>query len=552
MKVLYFVFAATLMAQQKPVRTIVLPQRIGIMTEAQITLDDVVRAVLANNRDIESSKIDRLEAAIRLVGARGVYDPKFSVEPLYSHIESPVSSSLGGGIVPGFLQQTTLQAIPQLTGLIPTGGSYTVSYSTARTSTDNTFATLNPQFPTTLTFSAVQPLFRNFRIDDNRRQIIIAKKNKSISDEQFRQKVIETTTTAVEAYWDLVYAVRNLQIQVEAVDLARKQVESNQRQADQGILAPIDIVEAETQLDTFEQSLYSAQQALTHAENVLKALMLQDRTMPLWRAALVPVTPLVLDLPVAEYQESVNEALMARPEVSQTKLSAEVNETNTKYYRNQTRPQVDLVGSYSLAGLAGSTVSAVPNPFTASTLALTQRVNDLSIAQGLQPLPIASPTASAAPGFLVGGYGTSLSNLFNWNYPGVQASVRISIPLRNRVADANLAVSEAEGRRIENQSKQLEMRIEGDVRDTLQAMESSKARLNAAVLARQSSEEQYASEQRKFQEGTSTVFLVLQRQTTMITARGAEVRAQTDVSKAVADFERATARTLTVRNIQIP
>jgi HAE1 family hydrophobic/amphiphilic exporter-1 len=552
MKFLFLIFAATLAAQQKPVRTIVLPQRIGILTEAQITLDDVVKSVLANNRDIESSKIDRLEAAIRLVGANGVYDPKFSVEPAYSHIDSAVSSSLGGGSVPGKLQQTTLQAIPQVTGLLHSGGSYTVSYSTARNSTDNTFATLNPQFPTTLTFSAVQPLFRNFHIDDNRRQIIVAKKNKSITDEQFRQRVIETTTTAVEAYWDLVYAVRNLQIQVEAVDLARKQVESNQRQADQGILAPIDVVEAETQLDTFEQSLYSAQQALTRAENVVKALMLTDRTSPLWRAALIPVTSPVLDPPAADYEPSVQEALMARPEISQTKLSAEVNQTNTQYYKDQTKPQVDLVGSYSLAGLAGTSVSSGPNPFTASTLLLTQRVNDLSALQGLQPLPVIPTTAAGAPPFLVGGYGTSLGNLFGWNYPGIQASVRISIPIRNRQADANLAVSEAEGRRIENQYKQLEMRIEGDVRDTLQALESTKARLNAAVLARQSSEEQYQSEQRKFQEGTSTVFLVLQRQTAMITARDAEVRAQTDVSKAIADFERATARTLTVRNIQIP
>ncbi len=553
MKFLFFVFAATLVAQQKPVRAIVLPQRIGIMTEAQITLDDVVRSVLTNNHDIEASRIDRAEAVIRLTGARGVYDPKLVVEPLFNHTDSAVSSSLGGGAVPGKLQQTNVQATPQVTGLIPySGGSYTVGYFSARNSTDNTFATLNPQFPTTLTFSAVQPLWKGLRDDDNRRQIVIAKKNRSITDEQFRQKVIETTTTAINAYWDLVYAVRNLQIQVEAVDLARKQVESNQRQADEGILAPIDVVQAENQLDTFEQNIYTAQQSLTQAENVLKNLMLADRTSALWRAALVPGTPLTLDPPAAEYESSVDEALKGRPELSQTKLSADVNRANTKYFHDQKKPQADLVVSYSLAGLAGTTIAAAPNPFTASTVALSQRVNDLSLLEGLQPLPIVNATAAAAPPFLVGGYGTSLSNLAGLNYPGVQASVRISIPLRNRTADANLAVSEAEGKRIENQYKQQEMRIEGDVRDTLQAMQSSKARLNAAMLARQSAEAQYQSEVRQFQEGTSTVFLVLQRQTTMITARNGELRAQTDVSKAIADFERATARTLTARNIQIP
>jgi HAE1 family hydrophobic/amphiphilic exporter-1 len=109
----------------------------------------------------------------------------------------------------------------------------------------------------------------------------------------------------------------------------------------------------------------------------------------------------------------------------------------------------------------------------------------------------------------------------------------------------------AEERRIENQRQQLEIGVETDVRNTMQAIDSTKARMDAAVLARQSSEAQYQSELRQFQEGTSTVFLVLQRQTTMITARNTELRAQTDMSKAIADFERATTRTIAVRKIAL-
>ena len=541
-----------LAAIRRPVRVILLPRRIGIMTEAQITLDDVVSSVLANNRDIESSRIDRLEATLRFTGAKGAYDPRFTMEPAFLHSESPVSSSLGGGSIPGKLRQTNVSATPAITGnILDSGGTYSVSYSSARNSTDNTFATLNPQFPTTLTFSAVQPLFRGLRYDDNRRQIKIAKKNLSITDEQFRQKVIQVTTQAVEAYWDLVYAVRNLQIQMEAVDLARKQVESNQRQEAQGILAPIDIVQAENQLDTFEQNIYSAQQSLTQAENVLKGLMLQDRASALWRAALIPVTPLNLDPPGLDYEPAVEEALHSRPELAQVKLSAEVAQTNTRYLHEQTKPQADLVLSYSAAGLSGKALGSAPNPFTASTAALTNQVNLLSQLQGVPPIPPIPAGASGAPAFLVGGYAQSLSNLTAWNYPGANASVRISIPLRNRTAVSNFEVSVAEERRIENQRQQLEIGIEADVRNTMQAIDSTKARLNAAILARQSGEEQYQSELRQFQEGTSTVFLVLQRQTTMITARNTELRAQTDLSKAIADFERATTRTIGVHKIAV-
>jgi HAE1 family hydrophobic/amphiphilic exporter-1 len=533
----------------KPVRVIVLPRRIGILTEAQITLEDVVMSVLANNHDIDSSRIDRMEASIRLSGARGVYEPRFLMEPAFLHSETPVSSSLGGGSTPGKLRQTNISATPQVTGSLPvTGATYTVSYSSARNSTDNLFATLNPQFPTTLTFSAVQPLFRGLKYDDNRRQIQIAKKNQNLTDEQFRQKVIETASQAVAAYWDLVYAVRNLQVQVDSVDLARKQVESNQRQVEQGILAPIDIVEAETQLDTFEQNVYTAQQALTRAENVLKNLMLRERQSALWSAALIPATPLELDPPEVEFQAAVKEALEMRPEVAQSNLSADLNQINTRFFQEQTKPQADLVVSYSSSGLAGKALTG-PSPFSASSLASTALLNQLAILQGLQPLPPAP--ASGSPSFLVGSYAQSLGNLTAWNYPTANASIRINIPLRNRTAEANLAVSEAEARRIATQRAQLEMRIESDVRDTMQAMQSSKVKLGAAVLARQSSEEQYQSELRKFQEGTSTVFLVLQRQTAMIEARNAELRSQTDLSKAIADFERATTRVLAKRSISL-
>ena len=514
-----------LAALRRPVRVIMPRRRIGILSEVELTLDEAVAAVLANNRDIESSRIDRLEAGLRLTGAKGVSDPRFVMEPAYLHSVSPVSSALGGGAISGELRQTNLSATPEITGnILNSGGTYTVSYSSARNATDNTFATLNPQYPTTLTFAAVQPLFKNLRYDNNRLQIKIAKKNLSISDEQFRQKVILVTTQAVEGYWDLVYAVRNLQIQIEAVDLARKQVESNQRQEAQGILAPIDIVQAENQLDTFEQNIYSAQQSLTQAENVLKALMLQDRSSPLWTAALIPATPLNLDPPELNYEPALQEALRSRPELAQVKLSADVAQANTRYLHEQTKPQADLVISYSASGLSGKALPAGPNPLTAGTIALTNQVNLLSQLQGLPPLPPTPASTFGAPSFLVGGYAQSLSNLTAWTYPGFNASVRISVPLRNRTAVSNFEVGRAEERRIENQRQQLEIGIEADIRNTMQTIDSTEARLEAAILARQSSEAQYQSELRQFQEGTSTVFLVLQRQTTMITARNTELR----------------------------
>ena len=152
--------------------------------------------------------------------------------------------------------------------------------------------------------------------------------------------------------------------------------------------------------------------------------------------------------------------------------------------------------------------------------------------------------SSTIPVNLIGGPGQAWSNIGAGTFPTVQVGVLFSFPIRNRTAEANVAIAAAEGKRLRVQRDQAEMLIEADVRNSLQGASSAQARYAASILARQSAEEQYASEQRQFQSGTSTVFLVLQRQTDLIVARTREVRAQADLAVAATNFERATASTL--------
>jgi HAE1 family hydrophobic/amphiphilic exporter-1 len=183
---------------------------------------------------------------------------------------------------------------------------------------------------------------------------------------------------------------------------------------------------------------------------------------------------------------------------------------------------------------------------------LSDRINDLSLLAGLQPLPVTSTgSGGGLPPLLVGSYGQSLSNLFNGNFPTTQVQLRLSLPLRNRTAEANLANSLAETRRIRNQRQQTEQSIEASVRNAMQSVESAKARLASARVARESAEQQYQSEQRQFRAGTSTLFLVQQRQSDMITARSQERRAESDLGKAIATYELSTGTILQINNIQI-
>jgi HAE1 family hydrophobic/amphiphilic exporter-1 len=161
------------------------------------------------------------------------------------------------------------------------------------------------------------------------------------------------------------------------------------------------------------------------------------------------------------------------------------------------------------------------------------------------------PGTVFVPPLLMGSYGQSLSTLAAGTFPTAQVGVKVSLPLRNRTAEAQAAISMAEGRRLRTVQDQLGMAIEADVRNALQAVLATESRLDAAALARRSAEEQYASEQRQFQAGTSTVFLVLQRQTDLIAARSREVRARADAGEAIANLDRATAGTIEARGIKL-
>jgi outer membrane protein TolC len=529
--------------------------RIGVSGETNLALAQVIEMALANNKDIESSRIDKEVARFTLGAARGVYDPKFSVQSPFVRSITPMASVLGGA-ADGKLLQREVSVVPQLNGNVPwTGASYGLSFSSKRTYTNNSFATLNPQYPTSLTFSLTQPLLRGLRFDANRQRIEVARKNVALSDEQFRQRVTEIVTQTAKLYWDLVFAIQNLDVQRVAAETARRQVESNRRMVEQGLMARIDIVEAETQMEQFEQNAYSAQASLTIAENALKTMILPDRESPIWNSRLVPTSEPDADPPQMLLADAVNDALANRPELEALKIATDVNKANVRYYREQTKPQIDLVASYASSGLAGEVAgSSTSNPLTGAFPVMIERLNELSALQNLAPLNLGSTGSSSSsgiPGVFIGGYQHSLSNLSGWDYPTAQVSLQISLPFRNRTAEGNLAIGKAEVRRSEVRRKQAEQQIEADVRNALQSLISYKNGLEAARTARRSAQEQYASEQRKFKAGTSTLFLVLQRQTTLVSAQSSELRAQVELSKATAEFERAIGRTLKAHNITL-
>jgi len=503
-----------------PSRPLPSAERVGVdnANQLSLTLEEAIEMALKNNNDIDASRNSVQIAEFNLRGARGIYDPLIEGESYYDSTSIPTASIIGGA-VNGSVTQKRYFGSAGFSGFSPYfGGSYAARFDSSRTKTSNTNATLNPQFPSLLTFTYTQPLLRNFRFDGSRRLIEIAKKNLALSDSQFRQRAIDVIAAVEQSYWNLAFALRNLQVQIDAVKQARTQLESNQRQVEKGVLPPIDLVAANAQITTFEQNVYTAQEDVTRAENTLKTLMLAERTASEWSRPITPVSPIDLDPPKIGLDIAVAEALKGRPEITQFQASADVNTIDEKYYRDQKKPEINIVGSYTAQGLAGAVTSVG-----------TGRV----------------------PENLIGGYGTSLGNLIQLDYPSYRLGVTISLPWGNRVAEANLGRVLAEKTRIANQRAQAEQIIEAEVRNALQALRSAEARLQSAAATRSSAEQLYQSEQRQFQAGTTTFFLVSQRQTELVAARGRELQAQTDLNRAISEFQRAIGSTLEVNNVTV-
>lgn len=496
-------------------------ERVGVDSSNQLplTLEEAIQMALENNNDIDASRNDVQIAEFNLKAQRGIYDPQIFSEGYFESATTPTSSSIGGGTSNGSVTQRRFFGSGGISGFSPfQGGSYSAQLTSSRLTTSNTFATLNPQYPSALVLSYTQPLLRGRSFDVNRRNIEIAKKNVSLSDVQFRQRAIDVITQVEQAYWDLAFALRNLQVNIDAVKQARLQLESNQRLVEKGVLAPIEIVAANAQVTNLEQNVFIVQESVTRAENTLKTLMFANRTSSDWSRPITPVSEINIETPRVALELATADALKNRPEIAQLDNAAEINKIDQRFYRDQTKPQIDLVGSYTSQGLAGNPTGASNNP--------------------------------VAPN-LVGGYFNSLGNLLTQDYPTYRIGVTIGLPLGNTTAKANLGRTYVEETRLGNQRAQTEQIIESEVRNAVQALRSAEARLNSAISSRQSAELLYESEQRQFRAGTTTLYLVYQRQNELISARGRELQAQTDLNKAISEFRRATGSTLTANNVTV-
>jgi HAE1 family hydrophobic/amphiphilic exporter-1 len=549
--------------QARPLPPLPSLNRLGVGSESvQLSLNDAIKRALENNNDIEVARDDVRFAETQLRSLEGIFDPVFAITPTYDKRISPQQSSLGGGSVTSTTTYSWSPSVVKQFG--KGGGNYFLQFQNSHTNTSNSFSLLNPFYSSNLSLQFTQPLLRDRAIDNNRRQIRIQRKRLDQSDADFRQRTIQIITQVQQAYWELVFALRDQQNQLSNLNLSRESLRNIEAQIAAGAKAPLERAEVQTELANRETALYSAIQAVAIAENNLKVLIFKDPSSPEWSAAVTPTDAPKFDTNPVDLMDALKAAHDNRPELRRLRLQNDINDIDISFFKNQTKPQVDLTGTVALTGLAGQNVGTIVvpgtqvplitgNPATNPNAFLLEEIRNTQIALGLPsttvPL-ITAPTTGPNP-TLIGGYGRDLRNLFSGDTRNITVGVAIAFPFKNKTAEANLAGARIQKEQLQASVRSQEQTIEVDVRNSAQAVESARQRVLSAREARVNAEAQLEGEQRLYQVGRSTTFLLFQRENALANARASELRAETDYNKALADLQRATSTTLRVNNVVV-
>jgi outer membrane protein len=519
------------------------------------TLRDAILAALENNPDIEIERSTVRQAGFDIIAAEGAYDPISTQGTTFTSTSQPNTRPFSGaGSAPALTSKNLNFNFGHQGFIYRTGGDYAVNFNNTRQS--NNFSLFTSQYNPSLSFSVRQPVWRNYKIDRNRHQIQIAKRQLDLSDATFRQRVVELISRVQTAYWNLALAIKDEEIQRDSVKLAETQLHNNQRQVEVGTLAPIDVVQSAAVLESRRQQVLQAMETIAQAENTLKNMTANGTNDELWKSEIIPVESFEaapLNMPL---DDAFKLAMDNRPELKQFNLRKQINETDIHYLRNQTKPQIDLTFGYTTFGVGGAALSN-PNcspvtvngqPVCAGLIVGTDAAGNLIPTIRTSPFIASVPTVSNN---FIGGYGTGLRNLFSNDFRQWSVGVNVTLPWRNRTAKANLGRAMEVGRQLDNQTRRTMQNIEVEVRNAIQAIETAKMRIEAARAATEYARQQLEGEEKKFQAGLQTTFFVLQRQTELSQARGTELRALADYNKAVAELQRVISTTLTSNSIDI-
>lgn len=485
-----------------------------------LSLEDCIARTLKNNLGVAIDVLNPQLADTSLAAAREKFLPTFSLGANHQYTNSPSYSFLeSSGSVVNKTDNYSFRGSESL----PFGGSLSLSATAYKTNSTTLYQSVNPRFGTTLTLNLSQPLLRNFGYDISRYSILVARNNLTVSEYTLKQSIADTIYSVEGAYWNLVYAIDNLRVRQQSVQLAQDLLEKNKRSVEIGTLAPMEILSAQAEVATREADLIQAETQVKSAEDQMKVLI----NLPEEEArAIDSVKP--LDSPPSEERtinldEALATALQMRPDLAATKVGLDIQALTVRYQKNQILPDLNLSASFSSPGLSGTQlIYQDNNPLTGIII---------------QTIP--------------GGISGALKDSAHFKYPNWSLGLTLNIPVANIFSQSAYNQAKISMRQqmlgFENEKQQLYLEIKNAVR----AVESNFKRITAYKVARELAEQKLAAEEEKLSVGQSTNYVVLTYQRDLATARISELNAIVTYSVSLAALDHSLGTSLRTRNVQL-
>ena len=481
-------------------------------TQLDLSLDEAIALALEHNLDIAVERLNPQLMDLQIAEVNAAYQPTLATSFTNSSHTNPSSSQLDGG-----------QAVFQDTQIVNTsisqavpwgGGNFQVSWNNNRNSSNNFFSSFNPSYRSTFQTSYTQPLLRGFSIDSTRQQLQVTAINRELSDVDLRATITNTLANVRSTYWDFVFATQSLQVQQQSLALAEQLIQNNQARVEIGTMAPIDIVQSQSEAAARRQALAQAEQTLQTAQLALKRLIVGSIEDDVWQAELNPEDRPTYDSRPIDIETALRTALDQRPDLVRSRRQLDIDDINVRALRNETLPSLDLVASYQLQGQGGT--------------------------QLLRSQQVGGNVITVIPG----GFGDALGQLGSADFPVWSLQLQLSYPIGRSATDAAYERTRLEVQQTQARLRQVELQVATEVTSAAVQIESIVKRIEASSAARDLAEQQLEAEQTKFQVGMSTNYFVLQAQRDLTNAQNTELQALLDYSKALVEFDRVQGTTL--------
>jgi len=482
-----------------------------------LTLEQAIQLALANNTAVRVDELSFQSSAYGILAANGPFDPLFTSSFSASRSSTPQSTSLGGASVLSSLGQNFQSNYSQL---FQTGTSFNASVTVSRSNSNNSFNTFNPSLPSSISFSLSQPLLRNRGLFPNRAGILIARRNLHQSRMNFEVQVSSIIQNVVSQYWSVVLARENLDVLKKSVAQAQASYDHDKRALELGALGPYDIFQSQSQLASRKVAVTQAEYTLRELEDSLRVAIGADLDSG--------VSALDLDLVEApepsgnlvtvDIGQVITTAHAKRPEFEAQTDALVVDDYTIRLAHNQLQPSLNLSGFYTGSGLAGNLLDTSTTP----------------------------PTVISATGL-----GATLNQSIDFTSPTYGFTLSLSLPIRNRAAEASLGTSEINKRRDLYNTRQVEENIQLEARNAVNNLEVSKLSLAQALIARDLAVKNLEGEQKKYDLGLDSIFVLLQTQLQLTSAEQAVIQAQVGYQLALVSVDHATGEILEHHHVEI-